>query len=102
MDATAFQAQRAAYFRKLDELRAAHYILYYHDETWLKKYEEKTFIWFDDEGYGPEHAEAYFKHVKKHEQAFQTADKLVEEMETDLVDDDDEGAKESGEENEEE
>lgn len=52
MDSIVFQAQRAAYFRKVDQLRSNKYILYYHDETWLNKNEEKTVVWFDDKGYG--------------------------------------------------
>ncbi|CAF2118264.1 unnamed protein product [Rotaria magnacalcarata] len=52
MKALAFQAQRAVYFRKIDELRSSNFILYYHDETWLSKNEEKTAIWFDANGYG--------------------------------------------------
>ncbi|CAF4563551.1 unnamed protein product, partial [Didymodactylos carnosus] len=52
MDATAFQAQRAVYFRKLDELRSSKAVLYYHDETWMNRNEEKTVIWFDNEGFG--------------------------------------------------
>ena len=32
-DSIAFQAQRAAYFRKIDELRSNNAMLYYHDET---------------------------------------------------------------------
>ncbi|CAF4584900.1 unnamed protein product, partial [Didymodactylos carnosus] len=52
MDATAFQAQRAVYFRKLEELRSFKAVLYYHDETWMNRNEEKTLIWFDDEGFG--------------------------------------------------
>ena len=49
LDSTSFQAQRAYYSRKLDELRSANAILYYHDETWLNKNEEKTAIWFDSQ-----------------------------------------------------
>ena len=44
LDSTTFQAQRVWYFRKLNELRCANSILYYHDETWLNKNEEKTVI----------------------------------------------------------
>ena len=47
-----FQAQRAVSFRKLDQLRSNKCILYYHDETWLNKNEEKTVVWFDDKGCG--------------------------------------------------
>ncbi|CAF3865788.1 unnamed protein product [Rotaria sp. Silwood1] len=52
MDSVAFQAQRAAYFRKIDQLRLNNSILYYHDETWLSRNEEKAVVWFDDQGYG--------------------------------------------------
>ena len=52
LDSLTFQAQRAVYFRKVDQLRSNNYIIYYHDETWLSKNEEKTVVWFDDEGYG--------------------------------------------------
>ncbi|CAF0955614.1 unnamed protein product [Rotaria sordida] len=45
-------AQHAIYFRKIDPLRSNNSILYYHDETWLSKNEEKTVVWFDDQGYG--------------------------------------------------
>ena len=44
-------AQRAVYFRKLDQLTSSKCILYYHDETWLNENEEKTVVWFDDKGY---------------------------------------------------
>ncbi|CAF3934653.1 unnamed protein product [Rotaria sp. Silwood1] len=52
LDSVALQAQLAAYFRKMDQLRSNNYIIYYQDETWLSKNEEKTVVWFDDEGYG--------------------------------------------------
>ncbi|CAF0843890.1 unnamed protein product [Didymodactylos carnosus] len=52
MDSVAFQAQRAVYFRKIDSLRLNNSIMYYHDETWLNKNEEKTVVWFDDNDYG--------------------------------------------------
>ncbi|CAF1023674.1 unnamed protein product [Rotaria sordida] len=52
MDSLTFQAQRAIYFRKIDQLRSNNSILYYHDETWLSKNEEKIVVWFDDQGYG--------------------------------------------------
>ncbi|CAF1282834.1 unnamed protein product [Didymodactylos carnosus] len=52
LDATPFQEQRAVYFRKLDELRSSNAVIYYHDETWCNKNEEKTNVWFDEEGYG--------------------------------------------------
>ena len=52
LDSKSFQAQRAYYFRKLDELRSENAILYYHDETWLNKNEEKTIIWFDSQQHG--------------------------------------------------
>ena len=51
MDLIAFQAQRAVYFRKLDQLRSSKCILYYLDEIWLNKNEEKSVVWFDDKGY---------------------------------------------------
>ena len=52
LDSLTFQAQRTVYLRKVDQLRSNNYIIYYHDETWLSKIEEKTVVWFDDEGYG--------------------------------------------------
>ena len=52
LDSASFQAQCAYYFRKLDELRSENVILYYHDETWLNKNEEKTIIWFDSQQHG--------------------------------------------------
>ena len=52
LDSVAFQVQRAVYFRKIDQLRSNNYTIYYHDETCLFKNEEKTVVWFDDDGYG--------------------------------------------------
>jgi hypothetical protein len=37
---------------------------------------------------GPEHASGYFTHVYKQEEIFKTAEKNVEELETDLIDSD--------------
>ncbi|CAF3293354.1 unnamed protein product [Rotaria sp. Silwood2] len=52
LDEVHFVAQRASYFRYLDELRAAGALIYYHDETWLGAGEEKRNIWVDDQGKG--------------------------------------------------
>ncbi|CAF1432991.1 unnamed protein product, partial [Didymodactylos carnosus] len=52
LDGTPFQAQRAIYFRKLEELRSSNAIIYYHDEIWCSKNEEKTNVWFDENGHG--------------------------------------------------
>ncbi|CAF1086571.1 unnamed protein product [Didymodactylos carnosus] len=36
----------------------------------------------------PNHVKPYFDHVKKHEEIFKAADKIAEEMENDLIDED--------------
>ncbi|CAF4548983.1 unnamed protein product [Didymodactylos carnosus] len=38
---------------------------------------------------GPEHVRSYYEHMLKHEEIFRAADKIAEELETDLIDDDD-------------
>ncbi|CAF1119803.1 unnamed protein product [Didymodactylos carnosus] len=50
--ATPFQAQRAVYFRKLEELRSTNFVIYFHDETWVNRNEEITNVWFDEAGHG--------------------------------------------------
>ena len=52
LDPVSFVAQRAAYFRRLDELREAKAHLYYHDETWCNIGEEKRSVWLDEAGEG--------------------------------------------------
>ncbi|CAF2072611.1 unnamed protein product, partial [Rotaria magnacalcarata] len=37
----------------------------------------------------PEHASRYFAHVYKHEETFKIADKNAEQLESDLIDSDD-------------
>ena len=44
LDSVSFIAQRAAYFRRLDELREANTHLYYHGETWCNVGEEKRSV----------------------------------------------------------
>ena len=52
LDSTSFIAQRAGYFRRLDNLRNDNAVVYYHDETWCNVGEEKRSIWIDDAGQG--------------------------------------------------
>jgi hypothetical protein len=52
LDSISFVAQRAAYFRRLDDLRANGVFIYYHDETWCNVGEEKRSIWLTDKGEG--------------------------------------------------
>ena len=52
LDLVSFVAQRAAYFRRLDELREANAHLYCHDETWYNVGEEKRLLWLDEAGEG--------------------------------------------------
>jgi hypothetical protein len=47
LDSLSFMAQRAKYFKKLDEIRSNGTFIYYHDETWVNSGEEKRLIWFD-------------------------------------------------------
>ncbi|CAF3021399.1 unnamed protein product [Rotaria sp. Silwood2] len=47
LDHVSFVAQRAIYYRKIDELRAADSLIFYHDESWLNIGEEKQSIWVD-------------------------------------------------------
>ena len=44
LDSISFTAQRAAYFRYLDDLRAHGAFIYYYDETWCNVSEEKAFV----------------------------------------------------------
>ena len=48
LDSVSLVAQRAAYFRRFDELREAKAHLYYHDETWCNVDEEKRSVWLDE------------------------------------------------------
>ena len=48
LDSVSFIAQRAAYFRRLDELREANAYLYYRDGTWYNVGEEKRPVWPDE------------------------------------------------------
>jgi hypothetical protein len=47
LDSPSFMAARARYFRALDQLRSNGSKIFWHDETWCNKSEEKTFIWTD-------------------------------------------------------
>ena len=52
LDSPSFVAQRASYFRRLDDLRKSGALIYYHDETWCNVGEEKRSIWIDEAGHG--------------------------------------------------
>jgi transposase len=52
LDDNSFVAQRAFYFRKLDELRECDALIMFHDETWVNTGEEKRSIWIDNRGRG--------------------------------------------------
>ena len=52
LDSTFFIAQRAYYFRKLNEFRGNGTLLFWHDETWVNSAEEKHSIWINDSGQG--------------------------------------------------
>jgi hypothetical protein len=47
LDTPAFMAMRARYFATIDELRAAGTKIFWHDETWVNKNEERRFVWTD-------------------------------------------------------
>ena len=47
LDSPSFMAARARYFRALDQLRSEGSTIFWHDETWCNKSEEKAFIWTD-------------------------------------------------------
>ena len=47
LDSPSFMAARARYFAALDKLRTERSKIFWHDETWCNKNEEKTFIWTD-------------------------------------------------------
>ncbi|CAF4809916.1 unnamed protein product, partial [Rotaria sp. Silwood2] len=44
LDHVSFVAQRAKFYRKIDELRMADALIFYHDESWLNVGEEKRSI----------------------------------------------------------
>ena len=52
LDSTFFIAQRAYYFRKLNEFRGNGTLLFWHEETWVNSGEEKHSIWIDNSGQG--------------------------------------------------
>ncbi|CAF1552657.1 unnamed protein product, partial [Rotaria sordida] len=52
LDDNSFVAQRACYFRKINELRKADALILFHDETWVNINYEKRSIWIDDSGKG--------------------------------------------------
>ena len=47
LDSVYFMAQRARYFRSLDDVRNNDTIIYFHDETWVNSGEERRMIWTD-------------------------------------------------------
>jgi hypothetical protein len=47
MDSPSFMAARARYFRALDQLKSKGSTIFWHDETWCNKNEEKVFVWTD-------------------------------------------------------
>lgn len=52
LDSLSFMAARARYFKALDRLRRNGSKIFWHDETWRDKNEEKTFIWTHGTGKG--------------------------------------------------
>ncbi|CAF1553235.1 unnamed protein product [Adineta ricciae] len=52
LDSISYVAQRASYFRRLDDLRANGVFIYYHDETWCNIGEEKRSRWINDKDEG--------------------------------------------------
>jgi hypothetical protein len=52
LDSTFCIAQRAYYFRQLNEFRANRTLLFWHDETWTNSGEEKRTIWMNASGQG--------------------------------------------------
>ncbi|CAF4643608.1 unnamed protein product, partial [Rotaria sp. Silwood2] len=52
LDDNSLVAQRACYFRKINELRKADALILFHGETWVNINEEKRSIWVDDSGKG--------------------------------------------------
>lgn len=52
LDNICFVAQRAKFFRKMDELRDGNALVFFHDETWINSSTEKKSIWADNEGNG--------------------------------------------------
>ena len=47
LDSLSFMAARARYFATIDELRNNGTKIFWHDETWCNKNEEKRFVWTD-------------------------------------------------------
>jgi len=47
LDTSAFIATRVRYFAATDELRPSGAKIFWHDETWANKNEEKRFTWTD-------------------------------------------------------
>ncbi|CAF1609520.1 unnamed protein product, partial [Didymodactylos carnosus] len=47
LDSPSFMAARARYFRALDQLKSKGSKIFWHDETWCNKNEEKVFVWTD-------------------------------------------------------
>ena len=52
LDHVSFVAQRAKFYRKIDELRRDDAFTFHHDDSWLNVGEEKRSIWVDNEGRG--------------------------------------------------
>jgi hypothetical protein len=47
LDALFFMAARARYFADIDEARSGDTNIFWHDETWCNKNEERPFVWTD-------------------------------------------------------
>jgi hypothetical protein len=47
MDSPSFMAARARYFRALNQLKSKGSTIFWHDETWCNKNEEKVVVWTD-------------------------------------------------------
>ena len=47
LDTPSFMAARARYFAVIDELRTSGSEIFWHDETWCNKNEERRFVWTD-------------------------------------------------------
>ena len=52
LDNISFVAQRAHFFRKMDELRRSNAKVFFHDETWTNASDERRSVWMNDQGVG--------------------------------------------------
>ena len=52
LDDIKFFAQRASFFRKIDELRRNNMKIFFHDETWANDGDEGRSVWITNEGIG--------------------------------------------------